>query len=354
VPGRYRSRVQQIRAVLAVMFMAVILLAGCGGTKVSGADTRAVVVVSGGPSVSPFTTSSQACTTGLAASDTATAIREYLLEQGYQVYTSPMMAGRGPVTDQTGFGAFGNCPVTLPEIMTIDTTGDIDLGGEHLARFLTYLHTDKGVNEVDLVGHSWGGMWSRAAIHVLEATSSPIRIRSLTTLGTPWQGTYLADYSSGAIPLSDCLGDEFCEHKAKSFEVKTTVGGEDTQAFLMGKDGWSEAQTGMLDKIPVALIAGDRFSKPGQVNPTVWPNDGEVALQSALATHITDPVLPHRACYTFGDTHSIDNSSLLNLPWATALTWDPRVLDTLRSAIENAPKALDTANRQGCPLPSTP
>jgi triacylglycerol lipase len=136
-----------------------MLLAGCGGAKETGAGTRAVVVVSGGPSVSPFTTPSQACTTGLAASDTATAIREYLLEQGHQVYTSPMMAGRGPVTDQTGFGAFGNCPVTLPEIMTIDTTGDVDLGGEHLARFLTYLHTDKGVNEIDLVGHSWGGMW---------------------------------------------------------------------------------------------------------------------------------------------------------------------------------------------------
>jgi triacylglycerol lipase len=338
---------------MAVMLMAVMLLAGCGSTRESGAATRAVVIVSGGFSVTPFTTPSQACTTGLAASDTATAIREYLLEQGYQVYTSPMMAGRGPVTDQTGFGAFGNCPVTLPEIITIDTTGDVDLGGEHLARFLTYLHTDKGVNEVDLVGHSLGGIWSRAAIHVLEATSSPLRIRSLTTLGAPWQGTYLADYSSGATPLSDCLGDRFCEDKAKNFfKAKTTVGVEATQAFLTGKDGWNEAQAGMLDKIPVALIAGDRFSKPGRVNPTVWPNDGAVGLQSALATDITDAVLPHRACYTFDDPHSILTSNSLNLPWATALTWDPRVLDTLHSAIENAPKALNTANRQGCPPPT--
>jgi triacylglycerol lipase len=206
-PERYRSRVRQIRALLAVALVAVMLLAGCGGTRESSAGTRAVVVVSGGGSVSPFTTQSQACTTGLAASATDTAIREHLLKQGYQVYTAPMTAGPGPVTDNTGFGAFGNCPVTLPEIMTIDTTRDVDLGGEHLARFLTYLHTEKGVNEVDLIGHSFDGMWSRAAIHVLSAISSPVRIRSLTTLGTPWQGVYLADFDSGAPSLSDCLGD---------------------------------------------------------------------------------------------------------------------------------------------------
>jgi triacylglycerol lipase len=340
---------------MGVILATVMLLAGCGAIRESGAGTRAVVVVSGGPSVSPFTAPSHACTTGLAASDTATAIREYLLKQGHRVYTSPMMAGRGPVTDQTGFGAFGNCPVTLPEIMTIDTTGDVDLGGEHLARFLAYLHTEKGVNEVDLVGHSWGGMWSRAAIHVLNATSSPVHIRSLTTLGTPWQGTYLAHYVGGATPLSDCLGDRFCEDEAKNFfKAKTTVGEEATQAFLMGKDGWNQAQAGMLDKIPVVLIAGDRFTKPGRSTPQVWPNDGAVALQSALATSITDPVLPHRICYTFDDTHSILTSHSLNLPWATALTWDPRVLDTLHSAIESAPKAPNTANRQGCPAPPTP
>jgi triacylglycerol lipase len=94
------------------------------------------------------------------------------------------------------------------------------------------------------------------------------------------------------------------------------------------------------------------LTKPGQTNLAVWPNDGIVALSSALATDITDPVLPHRACYTFDDTHSIYNSQLLNLPWATALTWDPRVLDTLHSAIENAPNALSAPNRQGCPPPT--
>ena len=50
--------------------------------------------------------------TGLAAGNTNTAIREFLLDKGYTVHTSPAMAGRGQVVDQTGFGAFGVCPVT--------------------------------------------------------------------------------------------------------------------------------------------------------------------------------------------------------------------------------------------------
>ncbi len=173
------------------------LLAGCGRSdETKHAASHAVVIVSGGDATSPFTTGDQACATGLAAGNTDTAIREYLLKQGYQVFTSPAMAGRGQVTDQTGFGPFGVCPVTLPENMTVNSTGSIDTAGEHLARFLNYLHTDKGIDDVDLVGHSMGGLYSRAAIRVLTTTNSPVHVRSLTTIGTPWQGSYLSDYAN--------------------------------------------------------------------------------------------------------------------------------------------------------------
>ncbi|BBY65275.1 hypothetical protein MHEL_35180 [Mycolicibacterium helvum] len=337
------------------------MLAGCQSD--SGDDKRpastAVVIVSGGDATSPFTAPDQACATGLAAGNTDTALREFLLGKGYAVYTSPAMAGRGQVTDQTGFGPFGVCPVTLPENMTVNSQGSIDTAGEHLARFLNWLHTDKGVNEVDLVGHSMGGLYSRAAIRVLTSTNSPVKVRSLTTLGTPWQGSYLSDFANGLVPLTDCLGDKLCETGMKGMadEVKRLMSGsgrEVNQGFLMGKDGWNEFQSGVLDKIPVVLIGGKRFtgaktSSDGPVNPAVWPNDGLVALQSALAKSITDPVLPHRRCYTFDDTHSIYVSNLAGLDWKTALTWDPQVLETVHQAIENAPKALDGPNRQGCP-----
>jgi triacylglycerol lipase len=343
-------------ALTATVFATMLALAGCGSDR--GEDKppegHAVVIVSGGDATSPFTTPEQACATGLAAGNTDTAMREFLLEQGYTVYTSPAMAGRGPVTPQTGFGPFADCPVTLPENMTVNSTGSIDTAGEHLARFLTYLHTDNGVNEVDLVGHSMGGLYSRAAIRVLSTTGSPVRVRSLTTVGTPWQGSYLSDYANDAVPLSDCLGDKLCEDGMKGLkaEVQRLVSGsgrEVNQAYLTGADGWNEFQAGVLNDIPVVLIAGNRFTKDGNVNPAVWPNDGLVAVQSALAKDVGNNVLPHRRCYTFDDTHSIYVSNLAKLAENTALTWDPRVLDVLRTAIEDAPKALDEPTGTDCP-----
>lgn len=172
---------------------------------------RAVVIVSGGAAVSPFTTPDQACASGLAAGNTDTALREDLLAHGHEVYTSPAMAGRGPVADQAGFGAFGDCPVTLPENMTVDSTGSIDLAGEHLARFLTFLHDTRDIEQVDVVAHSMGGLYSRTAYRVLQGLGSPVRVTSLTTIGTPWQGSYLSDYANDITPMSDCLGDDFCE-----------------------------------------------------------------------------------------------------------------------------------------------
>ncbi len=339
--------------IIALVLVALLSVAGCSSDGDKPAGSRAVVIVSGGDATSPFTTPDQACATGLAAGNTDTALRAFLLDQGYTAYTSPAMAGRGPVVDQTGFGPFGDCPVTLPEIMTVDSTGSIDTAGEHLARFLTYLHTDKGVDEVDIVGHSMGGLYSRAAIRVLTSTSSPVHVRSLTTLGTPWQGSYLSDYANDITPLSDCLGDKFCEDgmtgmKAEVLRLVSGSGREVNQGYLMGDGGWNNAQAGMLDKIPVTVIGGNRFTKPQPANPAVWPNDGIVALTSALATGISDRVLPHRRCHTADDTHSIFVSNLVPLPEQTALTWDPRVLDAVGSAIEEAPRAFDQPNQQGC------
>lgn len=350
-----------MRKVLAAMVAALTtasLLSGCAGGAPGSGDKRppgaAVVVVSGGDAVSPFTTNDQACATGLAAGNSDTAIRQYLIDKGYTVYTSPAMNGRGQVVDQQGFGAFGVCPVTLPENMTVNSTGSIDTAGEHLARFVNWLHDEKGVTEVDFVGHSMGGLYSRAAIRVLATTGGEVKIRSLTTIGTPWQGSYLSDYANDLMALSECRGDKFCEAAVKQFkdrvlELMAGSGREVNKKFLMGRDGWNAFQAGVLDEIPVALIAGGKFTVPGPANPAVWPNDGIVAEESALATSISDPVLPHRRCYVFDDTHSIFVSNAAGLDWKTALTWDPRVFEALREAIDNATQALDGANREGCP-----
>ena len=163
-----------------------------------------------------------------------------------------------------------------------------------------------------------GGLYSRAAIRVLATTNSPVKVRSLTTVGTPWQGSYLSDYANDLIPLSDCQGDKFCDNAVTNFktrvlELMSGSGREVNKAFLMGKNGWNEFQSGVLDKIPVVLIAGKRFTLPGPGNPAVWPNDGIVAEESALAKSISDSILPHRHCYVFDDTHSIYVSDLAKL-----------------------------------------
>jgi len=347
---------QKLRALGTAALAVATLLAGCSGGLGSGEKRpsgAAVVIVSGGDATSPFTTSDQACATGLAAGNTNTAIREFLLSKAYTVYTAPAMAGRGQVVDQTGFGAFGVCPVTLPENMTVNSTGSIDTAGEHLARFINWLHDEKGVTDIDLVGHSMGGLYSRSAIRVLATTGSPVAVRSLTTIGTPWQGSYLSDYANGLIPLTECNSDKFCETSMKEFktvvlQLMSGSGREVNKAFLMGPAGWNQFQSGVLDRIPVTLIAGTRFTVPGQANPAVWPNDGLVALDSALAAGIGDPVLPHRRCHTFDDTHSIFVSDQTGLGWKTALTWDPAVLDKLHEGIQTAPKLLEGPNREGC------
>lgn len=349
----------KILAAAVGALMAASVVSACSGAPGSGEKRppgAAVVVVSGGDAVSPFTTPDQACATGLAAGNSDTAIREYLLGKGYTVYTSPAMNGRGQVVDQQGFGAFGVCPVTLPENMTVNSTGSIDTAGEHLARFVNWLHDQKGVTEVDFVAHSMGGLYSRAAIRVLATTNSTVKVRSLTTIGTPWQGSYLSDYANDLLPMSECRGDQFCESALKQFKDRTLQlmsgsGREVNRGFLMGKGGWNEFQSGVLDKIPVVLIAGKKFNVAGPANPAVWPNDGLVAEESALARSVGDPVLPHRRCFVFDDTHSIFVSNAAGLEWKTALTWDPQVFEVLHRAIDDAPAALDGTNREGCPAP---
>jgi triacylglycerol lipase len=303
--------------------------------------TRAAVIVSGGDAVSPFTTPTAACSIGLAAGNSDTALREHLLAAGHAAFTSPAMNGRGPVVEQlTGFGPFGGMPLVLPESMTVNSTGDIDLAGEHLARFLGYLHSDHGVDELDLVAHSMGGLFSRAAIRVLQLLNSPIRVRSLTTIGTPWQGALVADYASGAVGLSACAGHPLIEKAVQDFAARAAVlpvgaAQQVTKAYLTGPGGWNAFKAGVLDGIPVTLIGGRYFEAEGGA-PEYWPNDGIVSLASAHALDVPAAVLQDRTLLAFERTHSIYVSDAAGLDWGTALTWDPVVLDAVVEAIQRA------------------
>jgi pimeloyl-ACP methyl ester carboxylesterase len=299
---------------------------------------RAVVIVSGGAAVSPFTTPDAACAQGLAAGNTDTFLREGLLEAGFEVYTSPAGVGVGQVSQDSGWGGFCDGPPALPAEMTVNAVGGIDEAGRSLARFMTYVSETYGIEAFDLVAHSMGGLFSRAAIRTLEDAASPLRIRTLTTIGTPWEGGFTADYAAGDLGLEACDGDPFCEKAMGQFDslvgqASQGAGEQVTAGYLAGPDGWNERQGDALSGIPVLLIAGDHLKHEGGV-PEVWPHDGLVALRSGTAERVSERVLPSRSVRVFPDVHSIYFADQLGLAWERALTWDPDVLAAVVNAIE--------------------
>ena len=299
--------------------------------------SRAVVIVSGGDAISPFTTPELSCGAGLAAGSTDTALRQALLEAGFATYTSPANAGSGPVSADTGFAGFSSPPPQLPAAMTVDAVGPIDAAGERLATFLAFLTGTYGIDEVDLVGHSMGGLFSRAAVRELKQVGHGLRVRSLITLGTPWEGSFAADYANGTVPIEAAEGDRGTETIMQSFkeatrESSTGAGEQVTRHYLAGPNGWNARQAGILDDIPVTLIAGAYFAHDGGA-PQVWPHDGLATVGSALATSTPSDVLPSRQTHTFDDVHSIYFADQFSLPWEKALTWDPVVHATVVDAL---------------------
>lgn len=301
---------------------------------------HAVVIVSGGDAISPFTTPSQGCGVGQVAGSTDTALREALLGAGVAVFTSPANAGAGPAEHDPGFAGFSDPPAVLPEEMTVNAVGPIDDAGGCLATFLAWLSREHGVMSVDLVGHSMGGLFSRAAIRELAADNAAPAVRRLVTIGTPWQGGFAADYIAGLTPLTAAAGDTGTEQIMTEFAALAAASSSGaseqiTRPYLCDPDGWNDRQAGVLDSIPVTLIAGDYFRHEGG-DPGLWPHDGLVALPSALAADVPATVLPGRTIHQFADVHSIYFADRFGLPWDTALTWDPAVLAVVVAALTDS------------------
>ena len=170
-------------------------------------STRAVVIVSGGAAVSPFTTPDVIAQQGMAAGSTATFLRKGLLDAGFTVFTSPASIGGGPALEDTEFSGFSDPAITLPAELTVNCVGPIDDAGQRLANFLEYVNETFGTTTFDLIGHSMGGLFSRASIHELTRRNSSLTVRSLATIGTPWQGSFAGDYSSGDVSIELADGD---------------------------------------------------------------------------------------------------------------------------------------------------
>lgn len=100
--------------------------------------------------------------------------------------------------------------MTLPENMTVNSTGNIDTAGEHLARFINWLHDDKGVHyEVDFVLTRWAGC-TPGGDRVLAATAGPGALADHHR--HPVAGSSIcSEYANDLIPITECKGDKLCE-----------------------------------------------------------------------------------------------------------------------------------------------
>ncbi len=301
---------------------------------------RAVVVVSGGAANSPFTTPTRACGGGQPAGSTDSGLREALLAAGFAVYTSPARAGRGVADEDLDFQGYTEPPEVLPEELTVNSVGTIDVAGQHLAAFLAHLARTDGMTAVDLVAHSMGGLFCRAAIRVLRDAGHPLQVTSLITLGTPWTGSYAADIASGdllrstvsADPITNAIIDDFLLLVSSTPDGAAT---EVTTRHLCGPDGWNARQAGVLDGIPVTIVAGDYFQLDAG-DSRAWPHDGLVTRASAMAEGLAPEVVQPRAVHLFPDVHSIFFAEPFGLPWEHALTWDPNVFAVVTGAILDA------------------
>ncbi|MFW8745177.1 esterase/lipase family protein [Mesorhizobium japonicum] len=296
-----------------------------------------VVLVSGGAAVTPFTTPDRAARSGLAAGNTMTALRTHLLAEGHRVFTAPARIGAGVVTEDTGWQGFGEVDAPLPAELTINAVGTLDDAGTSLHAFLQHLAEQYGVTEAVLVAHSMGGLFSRAAIGRGVREGTAVSIRGLVTLGTPWTGSLLGDHLAGSITTADAHGDEFTERVlsgSADFARENSQGAAEQVSadYLTGPDGWNARQAGLLEGIPVTVIAGDHFDAFDSPD-RLWPHDGLVQQRSALAIDVPEEVMsaPERA--VFPDVHSIFFADAVGLPWERGLTWDPDVAETVSAAI---------------------
>jgi len=158
----------------------------------------------------------------------------------------------------------------------------------------------------------------------------------------------LADPIDPADPLSACDGLQICE---VFLEALLPLPGIDMLVSNIDPKNlptWNQAQIGALDGIPVTLVGGSYFTKPGGI-VSKWPNDGAIQLRSSLATEAPDAVIPHRTCHAFPLTHSIYVSRGIGAADDTAITWNPTVGAVLTAAIDRAGTALKGPNRIGCP-----
>jgi hypothetical protein len=306
----------------------------------------AVVLVSGFTTTTPFTTPVQQCRGTAPRGTTWSYDGAQLAAAGYRVYTAPVNYGAGAVKPRPR--QFSGCPRQLPARMTINSQGDIYANARALAAFVSHLHSAYGVNSVRFVDHSYGGLWTRGAMRLATTAFPNVQVLSLTTLGTPHLGSFLADIAEAVDP-SLCGSDLSCKLIAYAFisyrDLSLEPGvGQLTAASLAQ---WNPGQGISLNSIPLTAIAGNAVSFPSTTNTYVSPNDVLVGLASAQAAGLDKAgVIPQLSCVSpFPDVHS--NTFRPLFPGRHSLLNDPGVVSDVEQTLAGNPPS------SACPNPTS-
>ena len=174
-----------------------------------------------------------------------------------------------------------------------------------------------------------------------------VTVQSITTLGTPHLGSFMADIAESVDP-GFCGQDTTCKviaylviaAKDATFEPALS------QVTAVSISQWNPGQGASLDGIPVSAIAGDAVSLPGITNPYVSPNDVLVGLRSAQAAGLKGPgVIPRLSCFApFPDVHSLTFLPLFpHVRYALRTTRSSRPMSSRRSPARRPPTRAQAA-----------
>lgn len=286
------------RAVLSLVALAAFAaLVPAGQATAAPPYPEAVLLVSGFETESPFSTPAPDCAgqegsewnpPGFPAGSTPEGIAPVLKQAGNEVFTAPVTKSTTPLPQScAGPGE----PLPDFDTMTITSNGDTDANGAALARLIAFLRDEYGVNELRVVGHSDGGLWSRAAI-TQNGAYEGLEIPSFTTLGTPHTGSYLADLAmelkNSKCDFSNRTEQKICDALVVAANLIVLKLGP-TATFQLSNDflaTWNPQQT--IGNCPVSAIAGDHIDFRIPLLDYYTPSDGLVGLASAQATWALD------------------------------------------------------------------
>jgi hypothetical protein len=307
----------------------------------------AVVLVSGFNTSTPFST--PACPTSGRGStwDEATGPAPAIAAEGYAVFTAPVANG-GQAPPASCLGGMG------PDIpsggsMVINSNGELAANQQALVNFLTFLHQNYGITTVALVGHSDGGLWSRAAISQLISAGSPVTVASLTTVGTPHTGSFGADLAmavnaagGSCQDLTDPIEQDVCNAAYAAVQVIFENLGQDVIEEL--SSSWlSQWNPTTSINCAVTTLGGNHVGWDLGVGTYYSANDGIVGQASALnqgtwipwvsAAPFT-PVAPPGGLPQLYDAVHSESLSFLSPNWELNT---PALAAAVAATVQNAP-----------------